>query len=47
MSVISAGLVKRILLASIPMVFLFVSAPAAQAQNKVLRVGTLKLIRAT
>jgi NitT/TauT family transport system substrate-binding protein len=44
MSVISARLVKRILLASIPMVFLLVSAPMAQAQNKVLRVGTLKLI---
>jgi NitT/TauT family transport system substrate-binding protein len=44
MSVVPARLVKRVLFASLAIVFLLFNAPPAQAQNKVLRVGTLKLI---
>src|SRR3954465_926283 len=44
MSSVAARFAKRILLGSLPILVLLLNTPMAQAQNKVLRVGTLKLI---
>src|SRR3977135_2874574 len=44
MAIVPARLVKRVLSASLPIILLLINAPLAQAQDKVLRVGTLKLI---
>src|ERR1700716_1168354 len=44
MAIVPARLVKRVLSASLPIILLLINAPQAQAEDKVLRVGTLKLI---